>query len=240
MISHLIAFVLLGFIQIATAFWGAVVSIKALPQRESKLRHYWIFIVLGIIGLGLTFWVGFQTYQTDKEAIKKQKAMEQFQTLVVGQLDEIIKHPASQQQEQAAVKLRHDITSPQLTLEIGKSLNPKSALETRFILTNRNPFSITRVSYECYVREGEGNSDIHAMTGQAEDLPSGFSRSLSCDMIAGNPFVDRMNAPVLNLWISYIYKKRNERTGFRFWTKRSQDGTFEWFPGGAAEESKPN
>jgi len=132
-------------------------------------------------------------------------------------------------------------SSPQLASEIGKSLNPKSALETRFLLTNRNPLPITNVSYECDVHEGEGSAGIvHSMTGQAEDLPSGYSRSLSCDMVAGNFFVDRTNAPVLNLWVSYMYKNRKERTGFRFWTKRSQEGTFEWFPGGAGEELKPN
>jgi hypothetical protein len=124
----------------------------------------------------------------------------------------------------------------EITVEIGKSLNPKSALETRFILTNRNPFPITGVSYVCDIHEGEGNVRmVHSMTGQAEDLPSGYSRSLSCDMIAGNFFVDQMNAPVLNLWVSYVYKNREEKTGFRFWTKRSRDGTFEWFPGGEAE-----
>ena len=88
MLSHFIAFVLVGFVQIATAFWGGLVSVKALPEGESKFKHYAVFLFLGIFGLGLTVWVGLQTYQTEKDAIDAQGRAEESQKITQTKLDQ--------------------------------------------------------------------------------------------------------------------------------------------------------
>jgi hypothetical protein len=86
-LSHFIAFILVGFVQIATAFWGGVVSVKSLPPGESKLKHYGIFLFLGVIGSGLTVWVGLQTYQAEKESTAAQGRAEQSQVRTQEKLD---------------------------------------------------------------------------------------------------------------------------------------------------------
>ena len=87
-LSHFFAFIFVGFVQIATAFWGGVVSVKALPEGESKLKHYGIFLFLGILGLILTVWVGLQTYDAEEEAIARQKQAEANEKTTQGKLDQ--------------------------------------------------------------------------------------------------------------------------------------------------------
>jgi hypothetical protein len=88
MLSHFIAFVLVGFVQIATAFWGGIVSVKSLPEGESKLKHYGIFLFLGVVGCGLTIWVGLQTYQAERDAINAQGRAEESQKNTQTKLDQ--------------------------------------------------------------------------------------------------------------------------------------------------------
>ena len=125
-----------------------------------------------------------------------------------------------------------------ITVEIGNSLNPRSALETRFILTNHNPAVITNIWYSCEVRD-EGHGMVYATRDQAEDLPPGFQRSLSCDMVEASVFVDAMRVPILNLTLYFTYKNKKERKIFRFGAMRDRDGIFKWFPAGAGQEYKP-
>ena len=73
MLSHFIAFALLGIVQVVTAIWGGIVSVKSLPEGENRFKHYAGFLFLGVLGVVLILWVGVQTYQTEREAIAAQK-----------------------------------------------------------------------------------------------------------------------------------------------------------------------
>jgi len=66
----LILYVLLGIVAIAMAVWGGFVSIKSLPAEESKLKHYWVFAVLGIGSVLLTVCVGVRNYLAQEQSAK--------------------------------------------------------------------------------------------------------------------------------------------------------------------------
>jgi len=152
-------------------------------------------------------------------------------------------------------KLKHSapvevpIEGQNITTEIGPSVDPKYAFETRFILTNHNPLSITSAGYMCVIQNADYrgvmvldkpvNMNL-AASGPIEDLPSGLSRSLYCDFVGPGFIVDRMDMPVVQIWVVYKYKNNNESKGFQFFAKRRfEDKTFVWLPGGAGKELGP-
>jgi len=136
-----------------------------------------------------------------------------------------------------------------VTLEIGSSTDPHYAFETRFVLTNHNPLSMTDASYTCEIQNIDVNGVLalnrpvamnFGATGPIEDLPAGKSRSLYCDFVGAGFVVERMDTPVVQIWVAYTYKSNKNNEGFRFFAKRKYDDkTFVWFPGGAAQESLP-
>jgi hypothetical protein len=73
--------------------------------------------------------------------------------------------------------------------------------------------------------------------GPIENLPSGIQRSLHCDFTAA-PMVEQLDAPLVNIWVSYTYQNEQIKVGFRFFAlRRFGDKTFVWLPGGAASEN---
>lgn len=73
--SHFITFVLIGFVQIATAFYGGFVSVKSLPPGEKRLPHLLGFAALGVCGVILTIWIGFQSYDSERRAAETQNRL---------------------------------------------------------------------------------------------------------------------------------------------------------------------
>jgi len=137
-----------------------------------------------------------------------------------------------------------------ITIDIGPSLNPKYAFETRFILTNHNSLPITIASYLCEIQNVDVNKVMKiarpitmyfdVIVPTIEDLPSGQSRSLYCDFAMVELFVAQMDPLVVHIWVSYTYNNSGEEEGFRFFAKHKfEDGTYVWFPGGAIEVLKP-
>jgi hypothetical protein len=134
-----------------------------------------------------------------------------------------------------------------ISIDIGPSLDPKYAFETRFVLTNHNPLPMTNALYLCEIQ----NAD-HSMlnlakpvtinfvaSGPIEDLPTGMSRSLYCDFSAA-PGVDSMDMPIVQIWVFYKCHNTEENKGFQFFAKRKfEDKTFVWLPGGAGKELGP-
>jgi hypothetical protein len=74
-VTDFILFVLLGLVQIVTAVWGGIVSVKSLPETENRKLHLWAFIVLGVFGFLLILATGVQTYQNQKAGEKKQDTL---------------------------------------------------------------------------------------------------------------------------------------------------------------------
>ena len=148
--------------------------------------------------------------------------------------------PIKTKPENHAPPKEHETKGSDVTLDIGKSLNPKYAFETRLILTNHNSLPITRVTYTCELYDGKtGPCPVFAaVEAPVVDLPSGQSASIYCDMVMAEAYGERMGTPVVQIWVSYEYK-RQEKKGFRFFIKRDENGAYVWFPLGSAEELKP-
>jgi hypothetical protein len=132
----------------------------------------------------------------------------------------------------------------QITIEIGNTLNSKKAFQTRFLLTNRNAYHIHDVTYICEAWDGKtgpGPLIADVDTTVIPDLPAGQSRSLYCEFapISISSSVENSETPVLQIWIYYFRGKEKDNSGFRFFAKRSEDGTYTWFPAGPAEIPKP-
>ena len=214
-------------------------SVKALPEREPKIKHYGIFIGLGVFGLALTIWVGLQTYYSDKEAIKQQQAMESFQVHVTNQLDDLMKRPNSPEQKEAAKKLKQEVGGPLLSLEPGSSVNPAYAFETRFILSNRGNHVLTKASYFCELEATNLNLHLDkpvnifpVAAGPIEDLPPNYSRSLYCDFTQAEGLMTKPDPMPMTILVSYTYKEKEGKTTFRFFAMRKPDGSYVWFPKG--------
>jgi hypothetical protein len=79
MVSYLLSFILLGIVQIFTAVWGGIVSVKSLPVSEKKMPHVLGFVFLGLFGVVLILWIGYQTYAAEREAKISQERAEQSQ-----------------------------------------------------------------------------------------------------------------------------------------------------------------
>ncbi|SRR6266478_1341077 len=73
--SHFVAFVLMGLAQIAMTVYGSVLSIKSMPPSEKRLPHLLGFIALGLFGIILTFWIGAQTYESERQAAEAQNQL---------------------------------------------------------------------------------------------------------------------------------------------------------------------
>ncbi len=65
----------MGLVQIATAVWGGIISVKSLPPTEKRFPHLSGFIALGIAGVALTFWIGAQSYESERQAEKAQNQL---------------------------------------------------------------------------------------------------------------------------------------------------------------------
>jgi len=124
-------------------------------------------------------------------------------------------------------------------LEVGNSVNPTYAFETRFILTNRGNQTLTNGSYLCQLEATDLNlhldkpTNIYPATmGQIEDLPAGRSRSLYCDFSLAESLMKKPDPMPMTILVSYTYRGKEGKTAFKFFAKRKQDGSYVWFPGG--------
>ncbi len=72
--SHFLAFILMGIVQILMTVYGGYIAVKSLPSHERKPLH-WLFIVLGLFGVALTFWIGSQTYESERQAAEAQNQL---------------------------------------------------------------------------------------------------------------------------------------------------------------------
>ncbi len=254
--------VLQDLIPMAVAIIGIIMSYKQPGSKSHKLTTI-VLIVAGLAGSGILTWARMRAdsahgtevakQHQDLEGLKGelQKTKDENAKDIKGvrtQLDQIIADSSSKDAQDAALRLRRQIEIPHLKLDLGQTVNPKYAFETRFILTNPNPLTTTNGNYLCEIPHAEAAGTLvlnqpvnltYATGSPIEDLPSGKSRSLLCNFPIAEALMGSTDPLVVNIWISYTYENKQQREGFRFFAKHKEDGTFAWFPGGAAEEQKP-
>jgi hypothetical protein len=226
------------------------------PPTSSKAR--WVyrsaFIVLGCFLVGTTYWQGMRNINEQdrlkNDAHLREEKLQQQNGQIQGKLNAIEQYVAnlttSSDTKQIAAAVRAMTESPRgITLVSGDTLDPKYAFETRFILTNHNVVPLTNGSYICEIPNGDPSGIMHfdkpiklgfAAGSSIEDLPPGQSQSLYCDFTQAEFFAAKANPLIAQVWVSYSYKGKQQKEGFRFFAQRKQDGTFAWFSGGAAKD----
>jgi hypothetical protein len=147
----------------------------------------------------------------------------------------IIPIPSGQHQLTAPPKAPLEGTN--ITIDVGPTLNREHPSETQFILTNRNPSSITDAKYICESHDDAENIGqiLHAIGGGIGDLPSGDQHSFSCDAPDSYARLESMKWPIYEIVILYKYKTDTKNKGFRFTARRDSAGMFVWLPQGPAK-----
>jgi hypothetical protein len=127
-------------------------------------------------------------------------------------------------------------------VDVGQSLEPSLAFETRFILTNSTSEELTDAGYTCLIlnesteplklNHAEKIVQNSVVYSPLEDLSKNLKRSLYCDFSA-EPFANQLEAPILQIWVNYKVKGQERNDGFQFFAKRKPtDKTYVWFPAG--------
>jgi hypothetical protein len=75
--SHFLAFILMGIVQLTMAVFGGYIAVRSMPRGKRKPLYLGIFIVLGLAGVGLTFWIGSQTYESERRSAESQNQLVQ-------------------------------------------------------------------------------------------------------------------------------------------------------------------
>jgi len=136
-----------------------------------------------------------------------------------------------------------------ITIDVGPSTNPKYAFETRFILSNHGLLPLSDTNYTCELQGIDANALMKlnqpvkvwpVAMGPIGALAPDKQHSIYCDFTGGGLFVDKLDRPLVQIWISYNYGKKQSRQGFQFLAMRKEDGTFVWLPRGEAQELEPN
>ena len=226
----------IGLFGILLAVIGAVVSAVALKGWK-KIVYPIIFVVLGI-GEAVSI------YRADDQHKNEVKALQDSIQSLKDKIDHIATTVPPSERQGAAQQLKRQIDNPYLRMELGQSMNPKWAFETRFILTNPNLLSVTGATYYCIIPhvEAGGMLSLNQPTNVTnlvfsllEDLPPGRQRSLLCNFSASEGLVSRVDPLIVNIWVAYLYDNKPRADGFKFFAKHKEDGTYAWFPGGAAD-----
>jgi hypothetical protein len=152
--SHFVAFVLMGLAQIGTTVYGCLLSVKSLPSGVKRLPHLIGFIALGVCGCILTFWIGAQTYESERQTAESQNELMGKLEYQKGQLTTI------------AGMLKVNSNDPAvLASALAKALHPPDKLPC----LNPVPFTATQrhgqatYGYETVVRVSNPNG-IHSGT----------------------------------------------------------------------------
>ncbi len=269
--SYLITFIAIAVFPLALAGYGGHLATLGLPNGSKEKRRALIIVwTLAAIGVLLFGVVQMTAYHADSTRDKKDEA---FRNSVETKLQAIIDEPDIAARKEQAVDFKAQIVSKvmrrerkltplpaktqvsqsptenpssdqSIKINIGPSLDPKYAFETRFILTNNTTGRLTKARYECVIlNENTDSLKLDHPTAittvrvaPIENLPKGFERSLYCDF-ASDPIANQLNAPIVQIWVSYTVNSHEESMGFRFFAKRKpEDQTFVWLPGG---ESAP-
>jgi hypothetical protein len=162
--------------------------------------------------------------------------------------------------EQSPNKLRKPIPVPtskvqtksseegtNVTVDAGPSTNSKYAFDSRFILTNHNPLSITGASYICEVPGIDSSKTPLRLnvpvkiwpvaSGPIGDVAPGRSFSIYCDFSGADFLLGSIENTIVQIWISYTYNNHNDKEGFQFLAIRKfEDGSYVWLPRGAGQE----
>src|SRR5712692_9472460 len=85
------------------------ISMAALGGQlaSNKGWHKWFFWVAGGVSVLL---IVYQTYRAEKSTEQQETKRQKFEDRITEKLDEIIKHPATEAQKQAAIKLKREIS----------------------------------------------------------------------------------------------------------------------------------
>lgn len=88
MSTELFVYILLGFVQGATAMWGGIVSARSLPAGRERTVHVAFFVVLFCVGMSLIVWSGGRAYHAQEANDKAQKKLQADLDAARGKLDQ--------------------------------------------------------------------------------------------------------------------------------------------------------
>ena len=77
MVADLLAYVLLGVVQVATAVWGGIVSALTIPAGAERRFHVGTFVALGLFGCALIVWSGLRTFDTQRASNSAQSQLQE-------------------------------------------------------------------------------------------------------------------------------------------------------------------
>ena len=134
-----------------------------------------------------------------------------------------------------------------VSISANVTLDPKRAFETRFIVVNQGPFTITDLQYDCEILQVHGpkgywfaGNRLHGIEVFPE-LPKSRQYSIRCSYypwnFGGLSDGPEMDGATLQIWVNFgaPYFPWRLRRGARFRLTRDSTGTAQWLPWGKAE-----
>jgi hypothetical protein len=112
-----------AIIPLILAAYGGKVAAESIPDKShgrSVTRIFWGWC---LIGIAFAAWYQYRIAKSDSS---RQESIARWQTGMDTKLDQIIRHPASAEQQRAAIDLKHEITSQAKTVSNPNSKDIKS------------------------------------------------------------------------------------------------------------------